>query len=75
MSEHTSNRTRSLEDSIIDISKLSIAIESVEALRKELHGIDEAMGDADSLMDRLHAVEDRLKENKKASAKHRKNFR
>lgn len=64
MSGHE-HRQPSLEDSIVDHSKIVIALQSVEALKTEFDGVDEVMEDLDGLIRHLHEVEDRLKENKK----------
>ncbi|KAF8071973.1 hypothetical protein FPV67DRAFT_1560692 [Lyophyllum atratum] len=69
MSERTHKRKRSLQDSTVDLSKMRMALNRLEALKEELDGIEETEEELHNISDHVLALENILKGAKKPPAK------
>ena len=65
MSERGHKRKRSLQDSPIDVSKMRMALNRLDALKAELDGIQETEEELDGISKYVLALEDSLKGAKK----------
>jgi hypothetical protein len=65
MSERTHKRKRSLQDSTVDLSKMRMALNRLEALKEELDGIEETEEELRTISEHFTALEDILKGAKK----------
>jgi hypothetical protein len=65
MSERGHKRKRSLQDSPIDLSKMRMALNRLEALKEELDGIEETEEELHTISDHVLALENILKGAKK----------
>lgn len=65
MSERGHKRKRSLQDSPIDVSKMRMALNRLDALKAELDGIQETEEELDGISKHVLALEDILKGAKK----------
>jgi hypothetical protein len=57
MSERTQKRKRSLQDSTVDLSKVRMALNRLEALKEELDGIEETEEELSIISEHLFALE------------------
>ena len=53
-------RKRSLQDSPVDLTKMKMAMQRVQALREELAGIEETEGEMEALMTHVNSLEEIL---------------
>jgi hypothetical protein len=51
---------QSLQDSPVDLTKMKMAIQCVQALREELAGIEETEGEMEALMNHVNCLEESL---------------
>ncbi|KAG6374753.1 hypothetical protein JVT61DRAFT_4129 [Boletus reticuloceps] len=65
MSEHTHKRKCSLQDSTVDISKMRMVLNRLEALKVELEGVEETEEELHSISEHVLALENILKGAKK----------
>ena len=65
MPELGRKRKRSLQDSHVDLSKMRMALDRLEALKEELDGIEETEEEIHSISDHVLALQDILKGAKK----------
>lgn len=65
MSERGHKRKRSLQDSPVDLSKMRMALNRLEALKEELDGIEETEEELHTISDHVLALENILKGAKK----------
>ena len=65
MPERGHKRKRSLQDAPIDLSKMRVALNLLDALKEDLDGIQETEGELDSISKHILALEDILKGAKK----------
>ena len=65
MSERDHKRKRSLQDSPVDLSKMRMALNRLEALKEELDGIEETEEELHTIPDHVLALENILKDVKK----------
>ena len=61
-------RKRSLQDSTVDLSKMRMALNRLEALKEELDGIEETEDELCIVLKHITAVEDTLKGAKKETS-------
>ncbi|SRR6266550_4845511 len=60
MPERTHKRKRSLQDSTVDLSKMRMAVNRLEALKEELDGIEETEEELRTISEHVTALEDIL---------------
>jgi hypothetical protein len=65
MSKRGHKRKRSLQDSHLDLSKMRMALNRLEALKEELDGIEETEEELQTISDHVLALENILKGAKK----------
>ncbi len=65
MSERSHKRKRSLQDSTVDLSKMSMALTRLEALKDELEGIEETEAELRTISEHVLALENILRGAKK----------
>lgn len=65
MSERSHKRKRSLQDSPVDLSKMTMALIRLDVLKSELDGIQETEEELDSITKHVSALEDILRGAKK----------
>ena len=65
MSERGHKRKRSLQDSIVDLSKMRMALSRLDALKEELDGIEETEVELHTISEHVLALENILKGAKK----------
>ena len=65
MSERALKRKRSLHDTPVDLSKMRVALNHVDALKRELNGIEETEEDLRTILNHVYALENVLKGAKK----------
>ena len=58
-------RKRSLQDSPVDLTKMKMAMQRVQALREELAGIEETESEMEALMTHVNSLEEILRSAKK----------
>lgn len=58
-------RKRSLQDSPVDLTKMKMAMQRVQALREELAGIEETEGEMEALVTHVNSLEEILRSAKK----------
>ena len=58
-------RKRSLQDSPVDLTKMKMAMQRVQALREELADIEETEGEMEALMTHVNSLEEILRSAKK----------
>lgn len=65
MSERSHKRKRSLQDSTVDLSKIRMALNRLDALKAELDGIEETEEELATVLEHVLALENILKGAKK----------
>ena len=65
MSERGHKRKRSLQDSPVDLSKMRMALNRLEALKEELDGIEETEEELHTILEHVVTLENILKGAKK----------